>query len=73
MLSNLSCGVLVFGTNGLVKTSNPAAKAILGFASATGMSAEDIFRGAAGQFVPAGSGRRASPDEGRDESGLACR
>ena len=46
VLSNLSCGVLVFGANGLVKTSNPAAKAILGFASTTGMSAEDIFRGA---------------------------
>jgi len=46
VLSNLSCGVLVFGTNGLVKTSNPAAKAILGFASATGMGAGDIFRGA---------------------------
>jgi PAS domain S-box-containing protein len=47
VLSNLSCGVLVFGSNGLVKTSNPAAKKILGFASTTGMSAEDIFRGAA--------------------------
>jgi nitrogen fixation/metabolism regulation signal transduction histidine kinase len=46
VLSNLSSGVLVFGTNGLVKTSNPAAKEILGFASATGMSASDIFRGA---------------------------
>jgi nitrogen fixation/metabolism regulation signal transduction histidine kinase len=46
VLSNLSCGVLVFGTNGLVKTSNPAAKAILGFASTTGMSAENLFRGA---------------------------
>ena len=46
VLSNLSCGVLVFGTNGLVKASNPAAKEILGFASATGMNAEDIFRGA---------------------------
>lgn len=46
VLSNLSCGVLVFGPNGLVKTSNPAAKAILGFASATGMGPEDIFRGA---------------------------
>lgn len=45
VLSNLSCGVLVFGMNGLVKTSNPAAKAILGFASTTGMGAEDIFRG----------------------------
>jgi PAS domain-containing protein len=46
VLRNLSSGVLVFGTNGLVKTSNPAAKAILGFASATGMAAKDIFRGA---------------------------
>ena len=46
VLSNLSCGVLVFGSNGLVKTANPAAKTILGFASTTGMSAQDIFRGA---------------------------
>jgi PAS domain S-box-containing protein len=46
VLSNLSCGVLVFGANGLVKTANPAAKAILGFASTTGMSSDDIFRGA---------------------------
>jgi nitrogen fixation/metabolism regulation signal transduction histidine kinase len=46
VLSNLSCGVLVFGPNGLVKSSNPSAKAILGFASTTGMGAEDIFRGA---------------------------
>ena len=45
VLSNLSSGVLVFGANGLVKTANPAAKRILGFASTTGMSAEDIFRG----------------------------
>jgi nitrogen fixation/metabolism regulation signal transduction histidine kinase len=46
VISNLSCGVLIFGTNGLVKTSNPAARTILGFVSPTGMSAEDIFRGA---------------------------
>ncbi len=46
VLANLSCGVLVLGTNGLVKTANPAAKAILGFASTTGMGAEDIFRSA---------------------------
>jgi len=44
VLSNLSSGVLVFGANGLVKTANPAAKAILGFASTTGMSAQDVFR-----------------------------
>jgi len=46
VLSNLCSGVLVFGPNGLVKTSNPAAKEILGFASASGMNAENIFRGA---------------------------
>ncbi len=46
VLSNLSCGVLVFGSNGLVKTANSAAKAILGFASTTGMGAQDIFRSA---------------------------
>ncbi len=46
VLSNLSSGVLVFGANGLVKTANPSAKAILGFASVNGMSASNIFRGA---------------------------
>jgi PAS domain S-box-containing protein len=45
VLSNLSCGVLVFGTNGLVTQSNPAAKQILGFASSAGMGADDLFRG----------------------------
>ena len=51
VLANLSCGVLVFGANGLVKTANPAAKAILGFASTTGMSAQDMFRDAEGQAI----------------------
>jgi nitrogen fixation/metabolism regulation signal transduction histidine kinase len=46
VLSNLSSGVLVFGLNGLVKQANPAAKQILGFSSPSGMSAQDIFRGA---------------------------
>ncbi len=50
VLSNLSSGVLVFGSNGLVKTSNPAGKAILGFASVNGMGAKDIFRGASVQM-----------------------
>jgi len=62
VLSNLSCGVLVFGANGLVKTANPAAKAILGFASTTGMGPEDIFRGAA-----VSSAAAVLPDETRDE------
>lgn len=56
VLSSLSSGVLVFGNNGLVKTSNPAAKAILGFASATGMGAEDIFRGAVVRLAPREAG-----------------
>jgi PAS domain-containing protein len=70
VLSNLSCGVLVFGANGLVKTANPAAKGILGFASTTGMGAEDIFRGA---LVRSGiSACGVSSDEDCDESvGLA--
>jgi nitrogen fixation/metabolism regulation signal transduction histidine kinase len=46
VLTNLSSGVLVFGLNGLVKQANPAAKEILGFASLSGMNAEDVFRGA---------------------------
>ena len=46
VLSNLSSGVLVFGLNGLVRQANPAAKQILGFNSPSGMSANDIFRGA---------------------------
>jgi PAS domain-containing protein len=64
VVSNLSCGVLVFGTNGLVKTSNAAAKAILGFASTTGMGAPDIFRGAVVGVAASGVFR----DETQDES-----
>jgi PAS domain-containing protein len=56
VLANLSCGVLVFGSNGLVKTANPAAKAILGFASMTGMSAGEIFRGSAVRSQNTGKG-----------------
>jgi len=62
VLSNLSCGVLVFGTNGLVQQSNPAAKQILGFASSTGMGADDLFRSEIAEEVHCvlreGSGRR---------------
>ena len=62
VLSNLSCGVLVFGANGLVKTANPAAKAILGFASTTGMSAHDMFRRAEIHFARTGQAA-VFPDE----------
>lgn len=54
VLLNLSSGVLVFGPNGLVKQTNPAAKQILGFNSPSGMSAEDIFRNAMVCSSPAG-------------------
>jgi PAS domain-containing protein len=68
VLSNLSCGVLVFGANGLVKSGNPAAKDILGFASINGMSAEDIFRGT----LVSGAGNNSSNDEAFNGSmGLA--
>jgi PAS domain S-box-containing protein len=44
VLSNLSCGVLFFNSNGLVRQANPAAKDILGIASPSGMNADAIFR-----------------------------
>jgi PAS domain S-box-containing protein len=44
VLSNLSCGVLFFNANGLVRQANQAAKAILGIASPSGMDAHAIFR-----------------------------
>ena len=62
VLSNLSCGVLVFATNGLVQQSNPSAKQILGFASSNGMGADDLFRSEIADEVHSvlreGSGRR---------------
>ena len=69
VLSNLSCGVLVFGSNGLVKTSNPAAKQILGFGSTTGMGAEDIFRGAVVSSVGSWKAPTVLPDETPTEYG----
>jgi PAS domain-containing protein len=62
VLANLSSGVLVFGANGLVKSSNPAGKAMLGFASPAGMSAEDIFRGAVVHSTRARLADNSSPD-----------
>ena len=46
VLSHLSSGVLFITGNGLVRQSNAAAKHILGFASPTGMSVNEIFRDA---------------------------
>ena len=48
VLSNLSSGVLFFGSNGLVRQANQAAKNILGIASPSGMDAAAIFRDACG-------------------------
>lgn len=64
VLANLDCGVVVFDSRGLVKMCNPAAKEILGFASATGMSADDIFRGA----VISGDGGQAQETMAGDEA-----
>jgi nitrogen fixation/metabolism regulation signal transduction histidine kinase len=47
VLSNLTCGVLFFTSNGLVRQANTSARQILGFSTVTGMSAPEIFRDAA--------------------------
>ena len=46
ILSNLSCGVLFLGTNGLTRQSNSAARKLLDFASPVGLHASDLFRAA---------------------------
>ncbi len=52
VLSNLSSGMLFFGSNGLVRQANQAAKKILGIASPSGMDAETIFRGTSPASAP---------------------
>jgi nitrogen fixation/metabolism regulation signal transduction histidine kinase len=47
VLSNLSCGVLFFTPNGLVRQANISAKHILGLAAPVGMNAAEMFRDAA--------------------------
>jgi PAS domain-containing protein len=44
ILSNLSCGVLFFNTNGLVRQANAAARKLLEFASPVGLDVADLFR-----------------------------
>jgi signal transduction histidine kinase len=46
VLDHLASGVVLFNTNGLVQQANPAAKKLLGFGTAAGLHARDIFRGA---------------------------
>jgi PAS domain S-box-containing protein len=48
VLSNLPSGVALFNANGLVQQANPAAREILGYATASGLHARDLFRGASG-------------------------
>ena len=48
VLNNLPSGVALFNASGLVQQANPAAREILGYASATALHARDLFRGAGG-------------------------
>jgi nitrogen fixation/metabolism regulation signal transduction histidine kinase len=66
VLSNLSCGVLFFTANGLVRQANGSAKQILGFASPAGMSAGEMFRGA--ELISASDGAYANLAEAVDAS-----
>jgi len=45
VLSNLTSGVLFFGTSAMVQQANKAAREILGYASPTGLHARDLFKG----------------------------
>ncbi len=45
LLSNLTSGVLLFNNAGTVRQANDAARRILGYATAFGMHARDLFRG----------------------------
>ena len=46
VISNLTSGVVLFDSAGLVRQANPAARTILGYASVFGLHARDLFRGA---------------------------
>jgi nitrogen fixation/metabolism regulation signal transduction histidine kinase len=66
VLSNLSCGVLFFTPNGLVRQANGSAKQILGFASPAGMSATEMFRDA--ELISSSDGAGANLAEAVDAS-----
>lgn len=53
VLSNLPSGVVLFNTMSLVKTANPAARELLGFATPYGLHARDVFRGISAARFPA--------------------
>lgn len=46
VLNHLASGVVLFNANGLVQQANPAARTLLGFGTASGLHARDLFRGA---------------------------
>jgi PAS domain-containing protein len=66
ILSNLSCGVLFFNTNGLVRQTNAAARKLLGFASPAGLHVGDLFRAAT--LRPETSGNNAPTSASTSES-----
>ena len=66
VLSNLSCGVLFFTPNGLIRQTNGSARQILGFASPVGMSAVEMFRDA--ELISASDGAYANLAEAVDAS-----
>ncbi len=66
VLANLSCGVLFFTPNGLVRQANGSAKQILGFASPAGMSAAEMFRDA--ELISSSDGSFANLAEAVDAS-----
>jgi signal transduction histidine kinase len=70
VLSNLGSGVLLFNTANLVRQANPAARTLMGYASATGLHTRDIFRGVSKVRMPvdsvkelsAGAASESNPD-----------
>jgi two-component system, NtrC family, sensor histidine kinase AtoS len=52
VLSNLTSGVVLFSTAGLVQQVNPAARTILGYASPLHLHARDLFRGVSALRAP---------------------
>lgn len=46
VLNHLASGVVLFNVKALVQQANPAAKNLLGFGTAAGLHARDLFRGA---------------------------
>jgi PAS domain-containing protein len=63
VLANLSSGVLILNTAGLVRQANAAARQLLGFASPVGLHLTDLFRAATLRAAPDGMGAGASIEQ----------